>query len=208
MIEAVIFDFGRVISAPRPAARFRDYEAELGLPSGTINSIMFDSPAWQDALVGRMTMEAFWVAIGPALNLTTRRRIDAFRRRYYGDESVDPAVLALIRRLHGRYRLAVLSNHPPGLEEWLRAWKIRRFFDAVVVSGDEGLVKPDPAIYRMTLERLAVQPRQAVFIDDTPGHVTAARAMGLKGIVFRDARQLQDDLDALLADLKAAPPRG
>ena len=197
-IRAVIFDFGLVISAPRPAALFHDYEAELGIARGTINRIMFESPAWREALVGRLTMEAFWHAVGPELGLASRSEVDAFRRRYYSDEAVNPAVLGLIRRLHGRCRLAVLSNHPPGLDQWLRDWQIRDLFDVLYCSGDEGRMKPDPAVYQTTLARLGVRPPEAVFIDDTTGHVEAARALGIHGIVFADARQLQDDLDALL----------
>ena len=198
MIKAMLFDFGRVISAPRLPARFREYESQLGIAKGTINRIMFDSPAWQDALVGRLTMQDFWVVIGPSLGLTTQRQIDAFRRRYYRDESVNPAVLSLIRRLHGDYRLAVLSNHPPGLDQWLRDWGIRDLFDVLYCSGDEGRVKPDPAVYLATLDRLGVRPAEAAFIDDTKGHVTAARALGIHGIVFSDPQRLEKDLESLL----------
>jgi putative hydrolase of the HAD superfamily len=198
MIKAILFDFGLVISAPRPSARFRAYESELGIAGGTINRIMFDSPAWQDALVGRLTMQAFWFAIGPSLGLTTQPQIDAFRSRYYRDEAANPAVLSLIRRLYGDYRLAVLSNHPPGLDDWLREWGIRDLFDVLYCSGDEGRVKPDPVVYLATLDRLGVRPAEAAFIDDTKGHVAAARALGIHGIVFSDAQRLEKDLESLL----------
>jgi putative hydrolase of the HAD superfamily len=201
MIRAVIFDFGRVISAPRPAALFGRYEAELGIPRGSLNRRMFDSPDWQAALVGRLSMRAFWYRIGPALGLATPEAVDAFRRRYYGDEAVNPEVRDLIHRLHGHYRLAVLSNHPPGLDRWLANWKLRAFFDVVFCSGDEGCAKPDPAVYRATLERLGVAPAEAVFIDDTAGHVAAAREVGIHGIVFIHGRQLT----RALANLPAAP---
>lgn len=200
MIKAIIFDFGLVISTPRPKARFREYERELGITDDTINQIMFDSPAWQDALVGRLSMPAFWYAIGPSLGLRTKQDIDAFRRRYYRDETANPKVVSLIQRLHGHYRMAVLSNHPPGLEPWLIDWNIRHLFDVLVCSGDEGRAKPDPAIYHTTLLRLGVQPPQAVFIDDTADHVTVARSLGIHGIVFSDARQLEHDLNKLLAN--------
>ena len=208
MIKAMIFDFGLVISAPRPAARFHAYERDLGIARGSINRIMFDSPAWQDALVGRLTMRGFWAAVGPSLGLTTQGQIDAFQRRYYGDESVNPDVLNLIRSLHGDYGLAVLSNHPPGLDQWLSDWGIRDLFDVVYCSGDEGRVKPDPAVYHATLDRLGVRPAQAAFIDDTVGHVTAARALGIHGIVFSDAQRLEKDLDSLLGESQPvhAPP--
>jgi len=198
MIRAIIFDFGRVISAQKPPSLFRRYEEDLGLAPDSINRIMFDSAAWQDALLGRKTAEEFWHAIGPQLNLHTPEAIDAFRRRYYADEAINEGVLALIRRLHGRYKLAVLSNSPPGLNRWLAEWGIRDLFDVVFCSGDEGVVKPDPAAFRITLERLGVSPEEAVFIDDTPGHVEAAQALGLHGIVFTDASALERELETLL----------
>jgi hypothetical protein len=48
MIKAVIFDFGQVISAQKPMSLFRGYEEELGIEPGTINPIMFGSPAWEE----------------------------------------------------------------------------------------------------------------------------------------------------------------
>ena len=199
-IKAVIFDFGRVISAQKPAALFHAYEAELGLARDTINRIMFESRAWQDALIGRLSAKEFWYAIGPALGLETRERIDGFRRRYHADEAINGEVLSLIEKLHGRYKLAVLSNNPPGLAEWLSAWGIFDLFDVVYCSGDEGMIKPDPAVYSATLNRLGVLPREAVFIDDTAGHVKAARSLGIHGIEFSNARQLARELDRLLTN--------
>jgi epoxide hydrolase-like predicted phosphatase len=199
MIKAIIFDFGRVISAQKPPSLFRSYEQDLGLAPGTINPIMFGSPAWQDALLGRKTIEEYWRAIGPALELHTGKRIDQFRRRYHADEAINEGVLDLIRRLRGHYKLAVLSNSPPDLARWLAEWGIRDLFDVVFCSGDEGVTKPDPAAFALTLERLGVAPEEAVFIDDTPGHVEAARALGLHGIHFTTAEALADQLDDLLA---------
>jgi len=198
VIKAVLFDFGLVISTPRPPGRFREYESKLGLAEGTINQIMFESRAWQEALVGRMSMQAFWYSIGPSLNLTHCKEIDDFRHRYYADEFADPGIVSLIRRLHGKTCLAVLSNHPPGLDQWLEEWQIRHFFDVVIASGDVGCTKPDPKIYQISLERLDVRPHETVFIDDTPGHVAAAQTLGIHGIVFVGTRQLVRDLGALL----------
>ena len=201
MIKAVIFDFGRVISAQKPFSLFRGYEEDLGLQPGTLNPIMFGSQAWEDTLVGRKTVKEFWYAIGPQLNLHTPKEIDAFRQRYHADEAINEGVLALIRRLRGqgRYKLAVLSNSPPNLAQWLADWGMLDLFDVVFCSGDEGVVKPDPAAFEITLERLGVVPEEAVFIDDTLGHVEAARSLGLYGILFTTAEALAGQLDILLA---------
>ena len=198
-IKAVIFDFGRVISSQKPDSLFRAYEDELDLAPGTINQIMFESQAWRDALIGRRSAKKYWHMIGPALKRESREKIDGFRRRYHAAESIDRGVLNLIRQLHGRYKLAVLSNAPPGLTDWLSDWGILDLFDVVYCSGDEGMVKPQPAVYHATLKRLGILPHEAVFIDDTIGHVTAAQSLGIHGIEFTNAEQLELELDALLA---------
>jgi putative hydrolase of the HAD superfamily len=197
-IKAVIFDFGRVISSQKPDSLFRAYEDDLGLAPETINQIMFESQAWRDALIGRSSAEDFWYRIGPALGLASRQKIDDFRKRYHADESIDRGVLSLMRQLHGRYKLAVLSNSPPGLAQWLSDWGILDLFDVVYCSGDEGMVKPQPAVYNSTLRRLGISPHQAVFIDDTIGHVKAANSLGIHGIWFANAEQLALELNALL----------
>jgi len=198
MIKAIIFDFGRVITAQKPLSLFRSYEIELGLDPDTINSIMFDSQAWQDALLGRKTAEEFWHLIGPELGLNTADEVNRFRRRYNADEAINEAVLDLIRKLGGRYKLAILSNAPPDLTRWLADWEMRDLFEVVFCSGDEGMIKPDPAAFKLTLERLGVEPGEAVFIDDTPEHVEAARKLGIQGIIFTTAAALKDGLTKFL----------
>ena len=198
MITAIIFDFGRVISAQKPLFLFRKYEDELGLEPGTINSIMFDSEAWQEALVGRKTVEEFWYDIGPELGLNRVDEVDAFRHRYHADEAINEGVLDLIRRLQGNYKLAVLSNSPPGLAQWLADWNVLNFFDVIFCSGEEGIAKPDPTAFELTLERLGLEPNEAVFIDDTREHVEAARKLGLQGIFFTTAQELEKELARLL----------
>jgi putative hydrolase of the HAD superfamily len=173
MIKAVIFDFGRVISAPKPASLFRGYENELGLRPGMLNRFMFGSDVWQEVLVGRKTSDDYWREIGPMLGLYTPEAISDFRRRYHEDEAINYPVLELIRRLHGYYKLAVLSNSPAGLADWLADWEMLDLFDVVICSGDEGMVKPDPAIFGLVLERLGVRPQESIFIDDSSGHVEA-----------------------------------
>ncbi len=198
MIKAIIFDFGRVISAPKPSSLFRCYEEDLGLKSDTINAIMFDSQAWRDALLGLKTAEEFWQAIGPELGLRSSDEVEAFHRRYHGDEAINPGIEDLLRGLHGHYRLAVLSNNPPGLAQWLDDWGILELFDVVFCSGDEGLVKPHAAAFQVVVERLGIKPEEAVFIDDTIEHVVAAHALGLQGVLFTTVEALAEQLSDVL----------
>ena len=198
MIKAVIFDFGRVISAQKPMSLFRGYEQELGLAPGTLNRVMFGNEGWEQVLVGRKALDDYWLQIGPELGLNTPEQIQSFRQRYFADESINEGVLELIQRLQGKYKLAILSNAPPRLDQWLAEWEILDLFDVVVCSGNEGVAKPDPAIFELVLARLGVAAGESIFVDDSPGHVAAARALGLEAIHFTTAEALASQLDALL----------
>ena len=70
-------------------------------------------------------------------------------------------------------------------------------FRLAIVSGDEGLVKPDPGIYELFLQRAGLAARDCVFIDDSQANVEGARAVGMHALHFRDADALRGDLRAL-----------
>jgi 2-haloacid dehalogenase len=71
-----------------------------------------------------------------------------------------------------------------------------RFRD-IVVSGDEGLVKPDPAIYALALKRFGLAGPDAVFVDDVPANVEAAAAAGIHALLFTDAPSFRAELERL-----------
>jgi 2-haloacid dehalogenase len=70
-------------------------------------------------------------------------------------------------------------------------------FDGIVVSGDEGVIKPDPRIFAILLERYRIRPEEAVFIDDNPANAAAASRLGLHGIHFQSPELLRRELGKL-----------
>ncbi|MBM3928843.1 MAG: HAD family phosphatase [Sphingomonadales bacterium] len=76
------------------------------------------------------------------------------------------------------------------------AYLFDRFRD-IVVSGDEKLVKPDPAIYRLALERFGLRPEEAVFVDDNAANVDSAAKLGIHAILFTDEAALRSELRGL-----------
>ena len=70
-------------------------------------------------------------------------------------------------------------------------------FEAVIVSGQERLVKPDPAIFRLLVDRHGLDPTRTVFVDDSPANVRAAAALGFRAIHFTDAALLREELVAM-----------
>ena len=71
------------------------------------------------------------------------------------------------------------------------------WLDGIVVSGDEGVIKPDPRIFRILLDRYRVAADEAVFIDDNPKNAQAANALGIHGIHFQSPAQLRRELVSL-----------
>ena len=75
---------------------------------------------------------------------------------------------------------------------------LAELFDAVVISGDVGLHKPDPAIFRLGAERIGVEPRDCVFVDDLRENCAGAEAVGMTAILHRGPDSTLPELDRLL----------
>lgn len=188
--RVVVFDFGRVISAPKPPSLFESYERELKLPAGSLNRIMFDDPVWEDTLLGHRRLDDYWRIIGPRLGLHDPQAVEAFRAHYDRGERPNTPVIDMIRNLYGRVSLAVLSNAPQGLSAWLERWGVLAMLDAVFCSADEGVRKPHKEAYELVLERLRVRPEEVLFVDDDEENVEAATALGLVSHLYRDPMRL------------------
>lgn len=83
-----------------------------------------------------------------------------------------------------RYKMAMLSNVSAVIWNYYTQAELDKYFDQAVLSYQEKIAKPDPLIYRLTCERLGVQPNECVFTDDNEVNVIAARQVGMQGIVF------------------------
>ena len=70
------------------------------------------------------------------------------------------------------------------------------WFDGLLVSGEERIIKPDPAIFRLLLDRFGLDPGAALYVDDSPANVAAAAALGLDAVRFTGPEQLRRDLAA------------
>lgn len=107
-----------------------------------------------------------------------------------------PATVDILRELRDAgVRLVGLTNWPaetfaPARERF----EFFSWFEGIVVSGEEGVAKPDEAIFALLLDRYDVDPSTAAYIDDTAVHVETARRLGLTGFVFSDAVTLRRDL--------------
>ena len=118
-----------------------------------------------------------------------------------------PGMVALVDELDAAdVPLFAITNFSGEFFAPFRAREAAMFdrFRDIVVSGDEKLVKPDPAIFRLALDRFGLRAEQAYFVDDTAANVAAAQALGIRSHLFRGAEPLRAEMVALgLLDQKA-----
>ncbi len=196
-IKAVIFDLGGVLvrtedQAPRVALAER-----LGISRRELNDLVFDSPSAQQASLGQLTAAQHWGAVREALGMP-EDGFEAVAQEFWAGDRLDPELVAYIRALRPRYRTALLSNAWDDLRGYLTGrWGIADAFDELVISAEVGMTKPDPRIYHLVLERLGVQPGEAVFVDDFMENINAARALCIHAIHFQSPQQALADLERL-----------
>ena len=184
-IEAIIFDFGGVMVPFSQMDSLKEQEARLGLQPGDLAEMLWRSPDWRLAEVGAITDEEYWRRIGARLGLHTPEAIRSFQQDLFRDAKTDRRMADLVRWLRGRYRTGLLSNASDVLPRLLRErYGLGGLFDVEVFSALVGLAKPDPAIYRLALERLGTAPEAAIFVDDYEPNVEAAAELGIRAIHF------------------------
>jgi putative hydrolase of the HAD superfamily len=197
-IQAVIWDFGGVLVRTEDLSRREGLARRLGKTRADLEQLVFESQTSLLASLGKFPIEAHWAAVFQALGLPMDQ-VDEFIADFWGGDVLDVKLVDAIRALRRSYKTGLLSNAFSDLRQIIETrFPITDAFDVMIISAEVGLVKPDPQIYRLALDRLGVQPADAVFIDDFPQNIKAARAVGLHAIHFRSPAQAQAELEQLL----------
>lgn len=106
-------------------------------------------------------------------------------------EKLYPVVPELLRKLHGKYnpakiRLGIIANQNAGTEARMEAFGIRKYFDLIVSSAEEGIAKPDPQIFLLALERAGCSPEECVMVGDRlDNDILPAQKLGMKTVWVR-----------------------
>jgi 2-haloacid dehalogenase len=197
MIDTIIFDLGNVLIPWNPHWLFRKLLPDDAAINHFLHEINFSS--WNTALDGGQRF-----AQGIEEKSTQYPHYRALLHAYFDrwDETVGPAhaePLALMRELKAAgYRVLALTNFSS--ETFPRARALYPFlaeFEGIVVSGEVGLLKPDPAIYELLCKRYDVKAAHAVFIDDSAANTQTAIRLGMHGIHLSDPHTLRTALRTL-----------
>jgi epoxide hydrolase-like predicted phosphatase len=212
-VEAVLWDVGGVF-LPSPFTKIRSHATEQGMDGDRLLELVFgpyhqdtDHP-WHQLERGQMTFEACNAALA-ALAVEEGMDVDPMAvllnmggdgLRIVRDDVVAAAVAA---KASGR-KAAIVTNN---IKEFSEGWRglfedLDAMVDVIVDSSAIGLRKPDPAIFHHALAELGgIAPAAAVFLDDAPGNIAAARDLGIHAILVED--EYQPALDELAEALAA-----
>ena len=204
MIEAVIFDFGGVLTTS-PFEAFARYETERGYPVDIIRRTNAANH-----------LENAWAKFERAeVDLDTFDRLVAEESRAFGAEvrgkdilpllsgDLRPEMVEALRRIKTKFKTGCITNNMPsnaagGSEagRTLYAREIMELFDELIESSKIGIRKPDPRIYQMMCEKLSVTPAACVFLDDLGPNLKPARALGMTTIKVESGAQAIAELEA------------
>lgn len=192
-IDTVVFDLGGVLIDWNPATLF---EAEL---SGDVSLEQFLRETKFDEWNMHHDLGGSWDIAAADVRARHPEHAELFAQyvdRFGEVLSEMPDTLEVVHELRARdRRVFALTNY--GVPSWavtVEMFSWLDLFDGIVVSGHEGVIKPDEAIYRILIDRFDVVPARTVFIDDRQINVDAAKKLGFTAFVFEDAATLRDQL--------------
>lgn len=189
MITAIVFDcFGVLVAESWLAFKDKHFKDNLQLMEQA-------SELNRQSDAGLITHLDFLEAVAKLANITVpqlQAEIDT--------NPPNEALLAYIQHeLKPAYKIGMLSN---AASDWLQEMltpKHLELFDAIVLSYDSGVIKPDRAAYELIASRLDVQPEDCIFIDDQERHCRGAREVGMHAILYKDVAQTITDIKKRLS---------
>jgi putative hydrolase of the HAD superfamily len=203
MIEAVIWDFGGVLTTS-PFEAFMRYEMERGLPADIIRRTNAENHlenAWakfERAEIDAAAFDELFAAESRALGAEIRGR-DVLPL-LSGD--LRPEMVEALRRVKQSFKTGCITNNLPAnaigskTGRSLYVAEVMALFDHVIESAKIGLRKPDPRIYTMMTDKLGVDPKRCVYLDDLGVNLKPAREMGMTTIKVLNAPQAIAELEA------------
>jgi epoxide hydrolase-like predicted phosphatase len=202
--EALVVDFGGVLTTPLQDS-FVLFAEALGIELQDLVRVALRAYTGDtDPLVvafetGALSDEEFSRQFAQRLSEETGVQVDAERlvERMFGGMRLEEGMLdAVAAAKRNGFKTALLSNSW-GLSGYPRE-RLGELMDVIVISGEVGMRKPDPAIFELTTAKLGLAPEACVFVDDHPGHLKAAQEAGMETVLHRTPAQTIPELEALL----------
>lgn len=200
-IRAVIWDIGGVLLRTEDQEPRRQLAERLGMSLDELENLVFGSEMGKKAQSGAISAKELLEYVCGEVHYPVDQAA-LLEQEFFAGDRVDVALVEYIRSLRRCFLTGIISNAWDDVRPMLdEHWKIADAFDQIVLSAEVKLVKPDPRIFRLALDKLDVTPIESVFIDDFARNIEGALEVGMHAIQFCSSEQIQADLDAFLKSL-------
>jgi epoxide hydrolase-like predicted phosphatase len=198
-MRGLLVDFGGVLTT-NVFDSFRAFCEEEGLDPETLKRLFREEPRALECVRGlergELSEDDFAERFGELLDLEPARR-GGLVDRMFGHIRPDDEMVAALRRARAQGVRTGLISNSMGEGRYDRS-TFPELFDGVVISGDEGLHKPERAIYELGCERVGLAPAECVFVDDLRENCAGAEAVGMTAVLHRGAETTLPRLEELL----------
>ncbi len=197
-IKAFITDFGGVLVRTHDFSGRDKWEKRLGLKRGELSRAVFDSDQAILASVGKVSQAAIWENVASLYHLSPDQ-VAELKVDFWSGDRLDNDLINFIQSLRTSIRTALLSNAwTDARQTFFRVYGLGKYFDHIFISAEMGVAKPDPQIYRRTLDHLGVGADEAIFVDDALENVNAADQIGMHAILFTRTSAVIDETRKIL----------
>ena len=198
-INAVIFDWGGVLIEDPAPALFKYCANALGV--GEEQYVITFDICINDFQTGTVTEQQFWMNMTKRLKVPMPKADSLWTEAFTAAYRPRQEMFSLASRLRKiGCKTAILSNTEMPVVEIINKQKYDTF-DVIVLSCLEGTAKPERKIYDLTIDRLGIPARQALFIDDKQENIDGAKQAGLQTIVFKNTEEFKKDIAQLFPNL-------
>jgi len=202
MIKTIFFDFGGVLIKNPKRKQIHRWKKILGLEENsellTILASPNESKVIRDICLGVLPEEKIWEMMAERWHLKPVI-IQKIRQMVNSKRHLNRRMLRFLEECQNDYQTAILSNAGDQTRKLMEdVYHLDRFVEEIIISAEEGVVKPDPEIYRIALSRLSANAKTSLLIDDTEVNVNAAREFGMKAVQFTNNQQAIKEIQQLL----------
>ena len=202
MIKTIFFDFGGVIIKP-PNLWWRKWlKKRLSIDEHPEILEMLENPyeaqLVKDICLGAVSEDYLWILMAERLKINPAR-LKKFRLKLFSKRQLNNQVIKSLAELSKTHQTAILSNAGDRSRELMEeTYGLNRYVREIIISAEEGVIKPDHRIFEIALDRMKADPDTSLLLDDYYENVISAREFGMHAVHFQNTRQAIHELTHII----------
>jgi epoxide hydrolase-like predicted phosphatase len=193
MIKAIIFDLGGVLFT-HGMTLFTQYIADKhGKEQKAVLKLLKESDLLDAYYVGKMYRDDFYAVLNKELHIDDDA--NELEQKLFDVYQIVEETEKIVKQLRKKYKVYFLSdNFKERVEDANKKYGFIQWFDGGVFSHVVGVKKPNQRIYELAIKEIGLKPKEMLFIDDKEINLPPAEKLGMKTLLYKNSRQLEDDL--------------